>query len=111
LIVNEVTPLDELNSRFTTGLTICLDQAQGDADTLKALHEIVRGYPGQLELHFRLTLADSSHVYLKSNRARLDITPELVRRVDDLLGPGRIQRITAQPPPSAPKSRNGARRR
>jgi len=110
LIVNEVTPLDELNARFTTGMTIILDEAHSDPGTLKKLHEIVRGYPGQLELHFRLTLGDSSNVYLKSNRLRLDITPELLSRVDDLLGPGRVQRITAQPPPSAPKPRNGGRR-
>ena len=47
LIVNELVPLNELDSRYTTGLILCLDEAHGDAGTLKKIHEIVRGYPGR----------------------------------------------------------------
>ena len=46
LIVNELVPLDELESRYTTGLIICLDERDSDSGTLKKIHEIVRGYPG-----------------------------------------------------------------
>ena len=91
-------------------MIICLDEAQGDAGTLKKIHEIVRGYPGQLELHFYLSLGDAGRVRLKSRRLHVDITPELRGRVDDLLGPGHVQRITTPPVPAAAKPRNGNRR-
>jgi DNA polymerase-3 subunit alpha len=110
LIVNDLVPLDQLESRYTTGLIICLDEAHGDAGTLKKVHEIVRGYPGKIELHFQLSLGDAGAVRLKSRRLRVDITPELRRRMDELLGPNHVRLITTKPAPAAPKSRNGNRR-
>lgn len=106
LIVNELVPLDELESRYTSGLIICLDERDNDTGTLKKIHEIVRGYPGQRELHFYFSLSDGSRIQLKSQRLRIDITPELRHRVDDLLGPGHLRLITAPPAPAA-KPRNG----
>jgi len=111
LIVNEVIPLNELEERLTSGLIICLDEAHGDTGTLKTIHEIIRGYPGQRELHFHLSLSDGSRVHLKSHRLRVDVTPELRSRMDDLLGPGHIRLLTKPLPPSAPKPRHGGRRR
>ncbi len=109
LIVNELVPLDELESRYTSGLIICLDERDSDSGTLKKIHEIVRGYPGQRELHFHFSLSDGNRVQLKSQRLRIDITPELRNRVDDLLGPGHVRLITAAPAPAA-RPRNGNRR-
>ena len=103
-------PAGPTGSRYTTGLIICLDEAHGDAGTLKKVHEIVRGYPGKIELHFQLSLGDAGAVRLKSRRLRVDITPELRRRVDELLGPNHVRLITTKPAPAAPKSRNGNRR-
>ena len=52
LIVNELIPLDQLDSRYTRGLIICLERtATRTPSTLKRIHEIVRGYPGDRELH------------------------------------------------------------
>jgi len=106
LIVNELVPLDQLESRYTSGLIISLDEGGSNGDTLKKIHEIVRGYPGQRELHFHFSLSDGSRIQLKSQRLRIDITPELRGRVDDLLGPGHLRLITAAPVPAA-KPRNG----
>ena len=63
--------------RYTSGMMICLDEAARDSGTLKKIHEIVRGYPGSRDLHFLLSLSDGSRVQVKSNRLRVDITPEL----------------------------------
>lgn len=110
LIVNEVFSLDELQDRCTSGLLICLDESHSNPGTLKNVHEIVRGYPGQRELHLQLSLSSGARVQVKSNRLRVDITSELRRRVDDLLGPGHL-RVLAKPPTfSPPKSRHGGRR-
>ena len=110
LIVNDLIPFDELDKRYTSGLIICLDDAHGDADTLKKVHEIVRGYPGQGELQVHLSLGEAGAVRLKSRRLRVDITPELWRRVDELLGPNRLRLITSRPTLNAPKPRTGGRR-
>ncbi len=109
LIINDLTPLDELDSRYTTGLIICLDERDSDCGTLKKIYEIMRGYPGRRELQFHFSLSNGSRVQLRSQRLRIDITPELRSRVDDLLGPNHVRLITAPPAPAA-KTRNSNRR-
>jgi len=109
LIINDLTPFDELDSRYTTGLIICLDERDSDCGTLKKIHEIMRGYPGRRELQFHFSLSNGSRVQLRSQRLRIDITPELRSRVDDLLGPNHVRLITAPPAPAA-KPRNSNRR-
>jgi len=109
LVVNEVIPLGELDSRYTSGMIVCIDESDGDISTLKQLYEIVRGYPGSRDVLFHVKLNDGSRVRLKSNKVRVDITPELRNRVDDLLGPGRLQMIIS-PPTLSNGKRNGKRR-
>ncbi|MBC8868065.1 MAG: DNA polymerase III subunit alpha [Planctomycetes bacterium] len=109
LIVDELIPLDELESRYTSGMIVCIDEADDASGTLKQLYEIIRGYPGSRDLQFMITLNDGSRVRLKSNKVRVNITPELRDRVDDLLGPGSLRLIMSPPTPSGGK-RNGKRR-
>jgi len=109
LIVNELIPLDQMDSRYTSGMIISIDEHSSDAETLKHIHEIVRGYPGKRDLFLLVSLEDGCRVRLKSNKVRVDITPELRSRVDDLLGPGHFELITSRPTPSN-ENRNGNRR-
>lgn len=109
LVANEVIPFEELDSRYTSGMIVSLDESDGDANTLKRLYEIVRGYPGRRDVFFLVNLNDGSRVRLKSNKVRVDITPELRERVDDLLGPGHLQMIMS-PPSLSGGRRNGKRR-
>jgi DNA polymerase III subunit alpha len=88
LIVNELIPLDQIDARYTTGLVVRIDQRNADGGTLKTLHEIVRGYPGNRDLLLSIVLSDGSQVQLKSRRMKIDIQPELRRRLEELLGPG-----------------------
>jgi DNA polymerase-3 subunit alpha len=97
LIVNELIPLDQIDSRYTSGLVICVDERNADSGTLKTLHEIIRGYPGDRDLFFLFSLADGSRVQLKSQRLKIDIHAELRRRVDDLLGPGHTRSVMSPP--------------
>ena len=68
---------------------------------LGKIRGVVRGYPGQRDFELLLQLRDGCRVRLKSNRVRLDITPELQRRLDELLGPGNFRRLTTPPKPNA----------
>ena len=99
LIVNELIPMDQLDSRYTSGVVIRVDQKMHGDDVLPKVREIVRGYPGNRDLELVLNLDDGSRVHLKSQRLQLEITPELRQRVDDLLGPGYYQLITTPPKP------------
>jgi DNA polymerase-3 subunit alpha len=109
LIVSEMIPLDELDSRYTSGMIICLDELDGEAGALRTIREIVRGYPGDRDLFLLFSFRDGSRVQLKSNRLRVDITPELRSRVEDLLGPGHLRLIMSRPAPAQTK-RSGNRR-
>jgi DNA polymerase-3 subunit alpha len=101
LIVNELMPLEELDSRYTTGIVVRINEHRHGPGTLDSLREVVRTYPGACELQLLLLLDDGSRVYLKSHRTRLAVTRELRDRLEDLLGPGNLQLITSPPKPSA----------
>ncbi len=101
LIVNELIELDQLDSRYTTGIVVRVREDEHGPDALANIREVVRTYPGNSELQLLLTLENGSRVYLKSHRTRLAVTRELRDRLDDLLGPGNIQLITTPPKPAA----------
>jgi len=108
LVVNELIPLDQLDSRYTTGIIVRIDEREHGEGALDGVKEIVRSYPGTSELQLALVLEDRSRVYLKSHKVRLEVNRELQDRLDNLLGPGNLQLITTRPKPNA--NGNGQRR-
>jgi DNA polymerase-3 subunit alpha len=108
LVVNELIPLDQLDSRYTTGIVLRIDEREHGPDSLDKVREIVRSYPGNGELQFAVVLEDGSRVFLKSHRVRLEVTRELQDRLDNLLGPGNLQLLTARP--RVNQNGNGSRR-
>ncbi|MBM4004136.1 MAG: DNA polymerase III subunit alpha [Planctomycetes bacterium] len=111
LIVDEILPLDQLSSRYTTGVVIRIDEGRHGADVLPKIREVVRGYPGDRDLELMLQLRDGSRVRMKSTKLRLEITTEFQQRIDDLLGPGNIRRITQPPRPERRRPVESGRRR
>ena len=107
--MNELIPLDQLDSRYTSGVVIRIDQRVHPADVLAKVREIVRGYPGSRDLELVLSLDDGSRVHLRSQSMQLEINAELRRRVDELLGPGYYQLITTPPKPSNGNGNRGRR--
>ncbi len=99
LIVNELVPLDQLDTKYMSGLRVRVDARTHAADTLPRLREIVRGYPGSCELQLLLVLEDGTQVHLRSQRLRIEVTAELRSRLDDLLGPGNYRLLTNPPKP------------
>ncbi len=85
LIVNELIPLDQLQSRCTRGLRIIIEEKRHDEETLKRLREILRYYPGRQSVELLIVLEDDSRVLLKSEM-KVAISSELRTRVDELLG-------------------------
>jgi DNA polymerase-3 subunit alpha len=97
LIVNELIPLDELGSRYTSGIVVRIDEARGGERELARVREIVRGYPGNCELQMLLQLGDGARVHVKSQKIRVDVNAELRSRLDEALGPGNVHLLTSRP--------------
>ena len=102
LVINEIIPLSELSARYTTGILVRVDETRHGPEMLSKIREVVRGYPGSRDLELLLCLSDGARVKMKVPSVRLDITPELQARLDDLLGAGNFRRITSPPKPAAP---------
>ncbi len=103
IIVNEVIPYGELGSRFTSGIYIRIDERQHGPEALQSVREIIRAYPGNGELNVVLILSDGSKVLLTSRGLRVDINPELQRRVEELLGPSCLQLKINKPKAGPPR--------
>ena len=97
LIIDELTPLDELDSRYTHGIRIRLDEAEHDEKTVSNVREIVRGYPGNKDLLLAMQLCEGETVHFKADKFRVDITPQLRERLDDLLGTGHYKLLMIKP--------------
>jgi DNA polymerase III subunit alpha len=108
LVVNELIPLDQLDSRYTTGIVVRIDEREHPADMLEKVREVVRSSPGNSELQLAIVLEDGSRVFLKSHRVKLEITRDLQQRLDDMLGAGNLQLLTMRPRPN--QNGNGQRR-
>lgn len=97
LIIDELIPLEELDARYTHGLRIRLDEQEHDKQTLTRLREILRGYPGKQEMLFSMQLNEGEIVHMRSGKYRVDVTPELRGRLDDLLGVGHYKLLMSRP--------------
>ncbi len=105
LIAEEVIPIDEAEDRYTTGLSILLDQRKHSDDVIARIKEILRGYPGQKEVSLMVQLDDGSVAHLVARKHRVAITPELRGRLADLLGPGGYRLVATQPKTSTTPSK------
>ncbi len=107
LLANEIIPIEEANERFTAGVQIRVDQLQHPEELIPQLNEVLRGYPGHMEVMLVVRLDSGETVQMRVNKHRVAITPELRGRLDDLLG-RESHRLLVAPP--KPKQNGGGRR-
>ena len=108
LIINELLPLDQLDSHFSGTVMINVSETHHGEHSLEKLKEILRGYPGNCDLNLCLSLSDGARVSVKPADIRVEVNSELKARLRDLLGETAVQlrpkgRV-------ATKKSNGARR-
>lgn len=107
MIVNEIIPLEDLESRCTRGVMIrVLEEAHG-LQKLDQLHEVLQSYPGNCALQLLLCLADGSRISCRCEKTKLSVNKEMRSRVDQLLGPGNFRLLTASLTGSGGGRRNG----
>ena len=97
LVIDELIPISELDTRYTHGMRICLNEEEHDESTLNRLREILRGYPGKQALLFSMQLNGGEVVHMKSDKYRVEVTPEMRGRIDDLLGGGHYKLMMTKP--------------
>ncbi len=97
LIINELTPPEEMTRRCTTGVKIRLDEQQHGVENIEQLYEILRRYPGNCSVELLLALSDGTQVHCECDDVRIDIDAELRDRVAALLGSGNLRPITSTP--------------
>jgi DNA polymerase-3 subunit alpha len=108
-IVNELIPVDTLESRYTKGIIVRVDEQKHGEQGLEGLFEILRCYPGTRDVQLVLSLADRSRVVCASDGVKVEPGSELRRRILDYLGEGSMRLLTAEfrPTPPQPKKYGG----
>ncbi|GAA4432084.1 DNA polymerase III subunit alpha [Bremerella cremea] len=96
LIVNELIPIEDVETRYARGVAVRVDEHVHGEDKLRTLVEIVRGYPGNCELRLILVLGDGRQVAMKSQKG-VDLSPEMRTRIDELLGDGNFELLLRRP--------------
>lgn len=107
LVINELLPLAKMDSKYTHGIRVSLQQTQHGSETMSKLREIIRGYPGHQDLLLTLRLEGGETVVLKSGKYKVEVTPEMRARLEDLLGPASYRLQMSKPTVSAPTGRRG----
>ncbi|MDO5113089.1 MAG: DNA polymerase III subunit alpha, partial [Planctomycetia bacterium] len=107
-IVERVVTMESLKNDFTDGLAVCIREEEHQPETLKTLREILRSSPGDERLELS--------VWLKNHRVRMEsamtmkVSPDVVRRVEDLLGKKNVHILTRQLKPEKREERSWGRR-
>ena len=97
LIVNDIIPIAQADAEFTSGIRIQIEEDRHNEGMITQLREILRGYPGKRAVDLAVKLCSGEVVFVKTDKHRVDISPELRIRLDDLLGPNSHRLITARP--------------
>jgi DNA polymerase-3 subunit alpha len=101
LVINELLPLATLDSKYTHGIRVSLDQRQHGQETMTKLREIIRGYPGHQDFLLTVRLEGGEMVVVKSGKYKVEVTPEMRTRLEDLLGPASYRLQMTKPQVSA----------
>ncbi len=90
-IVNELTPLDRVDTKQIQGIALRLHETIHGTEMLRTIREILRAYPGDLKVQLSLTLSDGCTVLLNAEGIHVNVTPELRRRLDEALGTSNVK--------------------
>lgn len=103
-IVNQIYAVEDLAAEFTEGISFILREDLHLPKTVETLREILRSYPGKQRVNFIVNLADQRRVLMRSE-AKVTITPEMLRRVHELLGEDGTRLIVKKFKPKEPEKR------
>jgi DNA polymerase III subunit alpha len=111
IIVNELIPLDQLASRYTSGVKVRASVEQHGPDVLAKIYEIARAYPGTGRFKLVLALDDGSTVYFsESRKLKVDANEQFRSRMEALLGVGNLQLMVDKPKPQSAQPRRDFQR-
>jgi DNA polymerase III subunit alpha len=108
LIVNEVIPIADLESRYTRGIRVRVIEESHGVKKLEMLYEILRGYPGDCQFELLLHLIDGRKISCRCDTFRIANNPQMRSRVEELLGAENFRLVTARPGAGAGNGRGRA---
>lgn len=94
LIVKEVVPLAQLDTRCARRVTIRVDEKRHGLSRLKQVRELARIHAGNCPLQLLLDLEDGQQVVIDSQSVRVSSEPAFRDRIDDLLSKGHFDVMT-----------------
>ncbi|MFM8414425.1 MAG: DNA polymerase III subunit alpha [Planctomycetota bacterium] len=91
LIVNEAVPLADAWQLPVRQVTVKVVEGPHDRTTLDRLAAVVAAHPGKVPLRLVLDTADGMRVLMEADRHAVAWSPDLLRALVDLLGPGTVR--------------------
>ncbi len=97
LIINELIPIGDLEARYTRGIRVRVVEESHGVKKLEMLHEVLRGYPGEVPFELLLCLADGRKISCRCDTFRIANNAEMRNRVEELLGAENFRLVTNKP--------------
>jgi DNA polymerase III subunit alpha len=94
LIVKEIVPVAQLESRCARRVTIRVDEKRHGPTRLKQVRELARIHSGNCPLQLLLDLEDGQQVVIESQSVRVSNDAAFRERIDDLLSKGHFEVMT-----------------
>ncbi len=96
LIAKRVIPLNQTEQFLTAGIRLRLTQPEHSESTVRSVYEIVRGYPGAKCIELDFVLDNGLRVRSECGK-QVELSEELLQRLQSLLGGGCVESILAGP--------------
>lgn len=90
-IAQEVYTLEQARLHFARGLHILLNPDCMDEQTLNGLEDLFIQHSGTVPVYFRVAAPDGKSYLVRSRRYRLKTSEEVIRLMQEVIGPGQIQ--------------------
>lgn len=97
LIVDEMIPIRDADTKFTSGIHIGFDEAKHDESVILKINEVLRGFPGERDVLFAVKRINGDTVHIKAGKSRVTVNAELRERLDNLLGENSHRLIFSKP--------------
>ncbi len=90
-IAQDVYSLDQARIHFARGLFITLTSDCLGEETLNCLEDLFLAHSGTVPVYFRVASPDGKSYLVRSRRYRLRTSEEVIRLMQEVVGPGQIQ--------------------
>ena len=107
-VIDALYTVEDGPQALSRGIGITLDETRHGIDGVTKLYEILRGYPGRSDVELSVRLSNGSLALFRPSKLRIELNPEMRRRVAELVGNESLRLLKA--PLKQPEERYRGRR-